>query len=146
MSKCRMLQIDCCISWNENSNAITIMIVTIAILEMASIAQYCIAMVSTWLTQNPNLYQTFDPISWHFPLIYNVSWTNISANTEPSVIVSLSHFKIISSPLIWPLFVRKGFIILLKIFLYTFLYKGHIFVWQNKHPGRYLKHPAEFIR
>ena len=37
---------DYCILWNGNNNATTIIIVTIEILEMASIAQYCIAVVS----------------------------------------------------------------------------------------------------
>ena len=44
---------------------------------------------------------------------------NISANTELSQIVSLSHFKIISSPLIWPLFLRKGFIMFQKFLFET---------------------------
>ena len=51
---------------------------------------------------------------------------NISANTELSLIVSLSHFKIISSPLIWPLFVRKGFIMLQKIFIWNSTILGNI--------------------
>ena len=66
---------------------------------------------------------------------------NISANTDLSVIVSLSVLKIISSVLIWLLFVRKGFIMFPKILFVTptsfkiflkyflcFLCKRHTFV------------------
>ena len=49
-----------------------------------------------------------------FSTIFMYCDLNISANTELPETVSLSHFKIISSPLMWPLFVRKDFVMFQK--------------------------------
>ena len=54
-----------------------------------------------------------------FSTIFMYCDLNISTNTEVPEIVSLSHFKIISSPLMWPLFVRKDFVMFQKILFVT---------------------------